>query len=141
VPAVLSNEADAYRFLEQLRWDGHPQRCPHCETPGRCSFLPPRDGRSRATRTGSRSPRRIWRCGACRRQFSVLTGTILAGSRLGLLTWLAAVAEVAADSSVLQRPAELADRLGLHPETARHLAARLRAAAEVDPVRSLLAAR
>lgn len=61
------------RFVVELRWpDG--VTCPRCGCPA-VNFL----------RT-----RRLWKCKACKRQFSVKVGTIMEDSPLGLDIWLAA---------------------------------------------------
>jgi Transposase zinc-ribbon domain len=119
-------QARAYLLLEQLRWGGDTPPCPHCGVAGRSRYLRPRDGFSRRTRTGRRSQRRVWKCGACRRQFSVLTGTILQGTRIDVRVWIAVIGAYAADC-VLDA-ALIADRYGLSPESARHLRHRLDAA-------------
>ncbi len=41
--ASIATEADAYLLLEELRWGGTPDACPHCGTIGRCYFLTPRE--------------------------------------------------------------------------------------------------
>ena len=131
VSAELYDEGDAYRYLEQIRWNGTPEVCPHCGSTGECRFLEPTDGKSRATRTGSRSARRVWRCGRCRRQFSVLTGTVLHGTKVDLLTWLAILGDITAagvDGKLLPSATSIADRYGVTAETARHVRARLTAA-------------
>jgi DNA-directed RNA polymerase subunit RPC12/RpoP len=58
-----------------LRWGDRPF-CPHCGSVRKPYFLNPENGASRKTRTGSASQRRVWKCADCRKQFSVLTGTI-----------------------------------------------------------------
>jgi Transposase zinc-ribbon domain len=70
----LRTEADAYKFLEDLRWSNDPV-CPHCEA-HEPYFLTPKNGETRTTTRGTESPRRVWKC---RKQFSVLTGTIFHG--------------------------------------------------------------
>jgi hypothetical protein len=122
VPTTLADEADAYRFLERLRWPGGvPADCPHCAARDGAWLLTPVDGVGRTTSTGARSARRIWRCRGCRRQFSVLNATFLQGTRTDLLTWLAVVTDRAAGTA----DAIIADRSGLTPATVRHLLARL----------------
>jgi transposase-like protein len=103
-----------------------------CGAAGRVYFLQPADGRGRRTRTGARTARRIWKCGACRHQFSVLAGTILQGTRIGVLTWIAVIAQLVEDPQL--SPRELADRFGVTPETARHMCDRLARAAPADPL-------
>jgi transposase-like protein len=61
-------------FVAKLRWPTGPV-CPRCE--GReHSYI---------------STRRLWKCRACKRQFSVKVGTIFEDSPLGLDKWLPAV--------------------------------------------------
>ncbi|WP_375478391.1 transposase [uncultured Jatrophihabitans sp.] len=125
-PAAPGVEAAAYRRFERLRWPAGVT-CPTCGA-GRVAVLTPADGLARATRAGGRTERRVWRCAACRRQFSVLAGTVLAGTRVSLAVWAAAL-EQAASSGALPSPGELAARHRLTRETARRLLRVLDAAA------------
>ena len=43
-----------------------------CKSTERHYFLTPKNGTSRKTRTGKPTQRRVWKCAACRKQFSVL---------------------------------------------------------------------
>ena len=74
----------------------------------------------------------MWKCGACRQQFSVLAGTILQGNRVGVLTWVAVIAHLVENPQAL--PRDLADRFGITRETARNMRDRLARAARADPV-------
>ena len=133
-------DAAAYAALERLRWGGAPERCPHCGVEGRCTYLPPRDG-ARRTRTGAVSGRRVWRCAACRRQFSVLTATVLSGSRVPATVLLAVLQQWRAVGR--PRAAEVAARHRVTPEAARLLLRRIGAAVgepEADPVAAVLGA-
>jgi transposase-like protein len=61
-------------FVASLRWmDGAV--CPHCESKN----------------VGFLQTRRIWKCRACRKQFSVKTGTIFEESPIALDKWLMAI--------------------------------------------------
>jgi Transposase zinc-ribbon domain len=131
---MAPDEGEAYRYLERLRWGGVPESCPRCGVTGRCHFLSPRDGRSRRTGRRARSERRVWKCGACRRQFSVLTGTVLQGTRVRTQAWIRAVEARAASTE-----GGAADRYGLSREAARHVERVLDAALAAEPVRSGLA--
>jgi transposase-like protein len=88
----IPDEAAAYEYLEELRWNGKPV-CPHCGE-SRCWFLCPANGTARATRTDSPTQRRVWKCAGCRRQFSVLTKTHLHGLRLSVRTLVLMVADL-----------------------------------------------
>jgi hypothetical protein len=129
-PPVVTpaSEADAYRLFEQRRWGPQPPACPHCAAPGRCYFLRPADGLARRTRGGHRSQRRVWKCGVCRRQFSVLTGTVFQGTRIELRTWLRVLNAYGADVPPAR---ELVTRFGMSRDGARHVVARLAAATAV----------
>ncbi len=85
----FSTDAAAYGFLEGFRWPNGPV-CPHCQGT-KAYFLKPRNGEARQTRTGNTTQRRLWKCAACRKPFSVLMGTIFEGSKIPLGKWLIAI--------------------------------------------------
>lgn len=62
------------KFTAELRWPNGPV-CPRCQA-AEPSFI---------------STRRVWKCKACKKQFSVKVGTIFEDSPLPLEKWLAAV--------------------------------------------------
>src|SRR5687768_359756 len=90
----VTDEASAYEFLEELRWGGKPV-CPHCGSIGQHYFLNAQ-GEGRKTRTGKVSQRRVWACRDCRRQFSVLTGTVMHGTKVKVKTWVFVIFEMCA---------------------------------------------
>lgn len=139
MPAIadrVHTEADAYEFLEELRWDGMPF-CPHCAST-RVYFLQPRDGtESRKTRTGTRSERRVWKCGGCRKQFSVLTGTIFHGTKIPVKTWLFVVFELCSNKNGVAAR-EIERRYDLTPKSAWFMLHRIREAMGRDPLAGLL---
>ena len=122
----LRTEADAYRLMEQLRWgDGEPT-CPHCANVG-AVFIEPRNGVSRKTRTGAASERRVWRCRACRKQFSVLTGTVFHGARVSLRLLVLVAFEMCASKNGISAR-EVERKYGVCPRTAWFLLHRVREA-------------
>jgi transposase-like protein len=77
-PRFTDVEAAA-EYLESVRWaDGVV--CPHCGE----SEREPYRLKSKATK------RRLWKCRACRKQFTVTVGTIFESSHVPLNKWLAA---------------------------------------------------
>jgi hypothetical protein len=99
IPALaarIATEADAYKLLEELRWpDGTPDSCPQCGAAEKFYFLAPKDGGdTRKTRTGADTARRLWKCATCRKKFSVLSGTVLHGTKVSIRSWLFAFFEV-----------------------------------------------
>ena len=58
----IKTEADAYVYMESLRWPDGPV-CPHCASRAEHYFLTPKTATgARKTRTGSLSRRRVWKC-------------------------------------------------------------------------------
>jgi transposase-like protein len=78
LPMACANEDAAVAFLEQQRWGGHPA-CPHCGVIG--------EAKQMLTRDGLRGPRYLWRCTACKKQFTVRVGTIFGDSKIPLRHW------------------------------------------------------
>src|SRR3954451_13156173 len=64
-------------YLESLRWPEGPV-CPHCGT------LDEKHYRLK------NQTRKLWKCAACRKQFTVTIGTIFEGSHIPLHKWLLA---------------------------------------------------
>ena len=98
----LATEADAYAFLERIRWgtDG-PTECPHCGSDKGAWYLKPKNPEGRKSKGGSsaRSQRRVWKCreNSCRRQFSVLTNTVLHATQMPVRAWVGAVVDLCED--------------------------------------------
>lgn len=137
----VHDETDAYQLLEELRWHGIPV-CPHCGNE-KAYFLKPRNGVARSTGRkhddGGRtqSVRRVWKCAKCRKQFSVLTGTIFHGTKIPIQTWLTVMVQMtAAKNGISAREVERMH--GLTPETAWYMLHRLREAMKREPIVSLL---
>jgi transposase-like protein len=137
--AQIPTEADAYLKLEELRWNGHPA-CPHCGVVDFAWYIRPLNGTSRKTRTGSMSQRRVWKCGACRTQFSVLTGTIFQGSKIPVRTWLLVIFEMCASKNGVSAR-EIERKYELTAKTAWFMLHRIREAMKRDPLATLLRGR
>lgn len=69
----------AREYLEAIRWPEGPV-CPHCGALGRIYAL-----KGEAHRPG------LYKCGDCRKQFSVTVGTVFERSKIPLHVWLQAV--------------------------------------------------
>jgi transposase-like protein len=134
--ATIPTEADAYLLLEELRWDGRPV-CPLCGSAAQHYFLKPANGVSRKTRTGASTQRRVWKCRDCRKQFSVLTGTVFHGSKIPLRTWLMVIFEMCASKNGISAR-EVERKYGVTPTTAWFMCHRLREAMKRDPLAGLL---
>lgn len=131
----IADEAEAYLFLEELRWNGTPV-CPHCHAE-RVYFLNPANGSTRKTRTGASSSRRVWKCGGCRKQFSVLTGTIFHGTKISLRKWLLVIFEMCASKNGVAAR-EIERKYDLTGKTAWFMLHRIREAMKREPLAGML---
>src|ERR1700674_958014 len=73
------NEEAAFAHVEAQLWPDGPV-CPHCGTIGEAGRL-----RGKSVRPG------LWKCYACRKQFTVRVGTIFEDSHCPLHIWLQAI--------------------------------------------------
>jgi transposase-like protein len=137
--AKVPTEADAYKFLELLRWHGQPV-CPHCGSIGDHRFLEPSNGTSRKTNRGSESQRRVWKCRDCKQQFSVLTNTIMHGTHIPVRTWVLVFFELCSNKNGLAAR-EVVRKYQLSPKSAWFLLHRIREAMMREPAAGLLSAR
>ena len=126
----ITSEADAYEYMESLRWPDKPV-CPDCGVIGDHYFLKPTNGVSRATTRGSVSERRVWKCKDCRKQFSVTTGTVFHGSKVSLRIWLFVFFEMCANKNGIAAR-EIARKYGVAPKTAWFMTQRIREAMAND---------
>jgi transposase-like protein len=78
----LHDEAAAHEFVESVLWPSGPV-CPRC------------GGLDRITKVKANPEKRIrvglYRCGDCKRQFTVKVGTIFEDSKIGLHLWMQAI--------------------------------------------------
>jgi transposase-like protein len=100
----------ALAFVAKLRWPNGAV-CPECGAP-EPSFL---------------STRRLWKCRACKKQFSVKVGTIFEDSPIGLDKWLPALWLVVNCKNGISSY-EIARDLGVTQKTAWFMAHRIRLA-------------
>ncbi len=137
----VQDEHDAYVLLEDLRWHGTPI-CSHCGH-DKAYFLKPRNGVARGTgmpkADGKRtqSVRRLWKCAKCRKQFSVLTGTIFHGTKISIRTWLTVMVQMSSAKNGISGR-EIERMHDLTPETAWYMLHRLREAMKREPLVGLL---
>jgi len=121
----IPDDAAAYEYLERMLWKGKPV-CPHCGSINDHYFLNAQ-GEGRKTRTGKISQRRVWCCKDCRRQFSVLTGTIFHGTRVNLRTWIFVLFEMTSSKNGVAAR-EIERKYGLAPKTAWLMTQKIREA-------------
>jgi transposase-like protein len=101
---------NSLKYLVDKRWPNGVE-CPYCDTKG-ATFL---------------ATRRIWKCKACRKQFSIKVGTIFEDSPITLNKWLAATWLVANCKNGVSSY-EIARDLGLTQKTTWFMLHRIREA-------------
>ena len=111
--ARFRDEDAAAELVARLRWPDGPA-CPRCGSSDHSHL----------------ATRRLWKCRACARQYSVKAGTLFEGSPLGLDRWLPAIWAVANDEHVSSH--ELARRLGITQKSAWLMLRRIRLAMPPD---------
>ncbi len=106
-------------FVANLRWPNGPV-CPDCGSVEH-SYL---------------TTRRLWKCKACKKQFSVKLGTIFQDSPLGLDKWLPAVWLIANSKNGISSH-ELARSLGITQKSAWFMLHRIRLAMQTGSFKKL----
>ena len=81
IPLACTDEGAAVLFLEEQRgWVADADAfCPKCGVHG--------EARRMKSKTGERNARFLWRCGACKAQFTVKNGTIMEDSAIPHRIW------------------------------------------------------
>ncbi len=114
----FTDELVCVQYLEQSRWAGNPF-CPHCGSEHHYR-----------TKTRFKSPElkdyKDFRCKACDKKYTVLTGTIYESSKIPLKTWFAAVYLCTAHKKGISSH-QLARDLGITQKTAWFVLHRVRA--------------
>jgi transposase-like protein len=106
-------------FVARLRWPDGPV-CPRCGC-GDYSYL---------------TTRRLWKCKACKRQYSVKVGTIFEDSPLGLDKWLPAIWLIANSKNGISSH-ELGRALGITQKSAWFVLHRIRLAMQTGTFNKL----
>jgi transposase-like protein len=115
----FSDPDTCLNFVAKLRWPDGPI-CPKCQGKD-VSFL---------------STRRLWKCKACKKQFSVKVGTIFEDSPLGLDKWLAGIWMIAGAKNGISSY-EVHRALGITQKSAWFLLHRIRLAMQTGSFEKL----
>jgi transposase-like protein len=125
----FSDEDAAREFLEFRRWPNGTV-CPHCKAEGAYKLT---------AKEGSKSPVRkgVWKCKACRKQFTVKVGTIFEDSHIPLSKWLLAIHLLSA-SKKGHSAHQIHRMLGVTYKSAWFMMHRIRYAMTQEPMASKL---
>lgn len=120
-------EDEAREMLEAIRWNGSPV-CPHCQSNEAYKLTP---------KEGSKTRKGLYKCKACRKQFTVTVGTIFEGSRIKIADWLMAFYLICSSKKGISAH-QLHRTLGVTYKTAWFIAHRIRYAMTQEPLAGLL---
>jgi transposase-like protein len=109
----------AASYLESIRWPDGPV-CPHCGVQDPKHYLLKSE------------TRKLWKCRACRKQFTVTVGTIFEGSHIPLQKWLLAFYLLCSSKKGMSAH-QLHRMLGVTYKSAWFMAHRIRYAMEQPP--------
>lgn len=126
---IFNDEDTAREFLESKRWP-HGAICPHCKSEGAYKLTPKAESKS-GVRKG------VWKCKACRKQFTVKVGTIFEDSHIPLSKWLLAI-HLLCSSKKGMSAHQLHRMLGVTYKSAWFMAHRIRYAMTQEPLASKL---
>jgi transposase-like protein len=118
----LQNEEAAYAYVEARLWPKGPV-CPHCGSTERISKM-----KGKSTRPG------VYKCYACRKQFTVKVGTIFEDSHVPLRLWLQAIYLICSSKKGISSN-QLHRTLGVTLKTAWFMSHRIREAMRKDSLR------
>ena len=113
------DEEAAYAYVESKLWPDGPV-CPHCSENKRVSKM-----NGKATRIG------LYKCYACRKQFTVKIGTIFESSHVKMHLWLQAIHMIASSKKGVSAN-QLHRTLGVTLKTAWFMGHRIREAMRID---------
>ncbi len=125
---LFTDETKAREFLEAKRWPNGPI-CPFCQ--GQGYKLTPKPDSEKPVRPG------VYKCKACRKQFTVRIGTIFEDSHLPLSKWLVAIHLMTSSKKGISSH-QLSRELGTTLKSAWFLSHRVREAMRQEPMASLL---
>ena len=115
----FTDPIEAATYLESIRWPNGPV-CPHCGESERKPY--PLKSKTR----------KLYKCAACRKQYTVTVGTIFEGSHIGLHKWLLAFYLLCSSKKGMSAH-QLHRMLGITYKSAWFMAHRIRYAMEQPP--------
>lgn len=122
------DEEAAFKALEGILWpNGKPQACPHCGVTDRMNRLAVQTSKPSKRNPEGKPVHGLWKCYACRQQFTVRKGTLFEESRLELHLWFQAAFLMCSSKKGVSAN-QLHRTLGVTLKTAWFLAHRLREA-------------
>ncbi len=119
-------EEEAIKFIENIRWKSGNPICPHCGHTDKVYAL-----KGKSCRLG------LYKCGSCRKQFTVKVGTVMQGTHLTMKQWLITFHLMSSSKKGISA-LQLKRELGIQYKSAWFLAHRIRAAMQESPLSNVL---
>lgn len=119
------NEAAAFAHVEQQLWPNGEPACPHCGVIAKAGRLAGLRTKPSRKHPDGKPVVGIWKCYACRKQFTVRVGTIFESSHVPLHIWLQAIHLMASSKKGISTN-QLQRMLGGSMKTAWFLSHRIR---------------
>ncbi len=124
----FSDEDAARALLEEMRWGKDGAVCPHCGGDQPYKITP---------KEGSKTRKGLYKCRACRKQFTVTVGTVFEDSHIPLSKWMLAI-HLLASSKKGMSAHQFHRMLGISYKGAWFMAHRLRYAMAEGPLVELM---
>lgn len=126
--AYFHDETAAFAMLEKIMWpNGKPPHCPHCGVVDRANRLAAQRTKPSRKHPQGRPVLGLWKCYACRKQFTVRKNTVFEDSHIQLHQWFQAAFLMCSSKKGVSAN-QLHRTLGCTLKTAWFVAHRLRAA-------------
>ena len=127
IASLIADEDLAREFVEMLRWP-NGAICPHCESVKVYSI---------AANSAKKVRKGLYKCGDCKKQFTVTVGTIFEDSRIPLNKWFHAIHLLCSSKKGFSSH-QIHRTLGITYKSAWFLTQRIRHAMAEEPLASLL---
>lgn len=128
IPEAAQSPDAARAYLEATRWK-NGRFCPKCGSLESYAIV--------ARKPGSKTRKGLYKCKACRKQFTVTVGTIFEGSHIPLNKWLLAIHFMTSSKKGMSAH-QLHRILGIGYQAAWFMAHRIRYAMKQEPLKSKL---
>lgn len=130
VARYLNDEKAAGGLIENLRWPD-AVACPFCDGIGKKGDAPVYEC------TAPNAERKQWKCGACRKKFSVTSRSIFEGSHIPPGKWIYAIFLMCSSKKGVSAN-QLKRELGINYRSAWFMCHRVREAMAIEPLASML---
>lgn len=126
---LFADEGKAREFVESKRWPNGPV-CPHCQHTEVYKLTGKPDSK-KPVRPG------VYKCKACRKQFTVRVGTIFEDSKIPLSKWLMAIHLMTSSKKGVSSH-QIAREVGITQKSAWFVCHRIREAMKKEPMAGML---